>query len=249
MRENRPTVGLIKWEAQVNLMETTKENIISTAQQFFYSRGYESTSIAAIIAAVGIAKGTFYHHFTSKEELLEAMVQAQLETLTPHLEAIATDSSRPALERLREFFAAISAWKVENREVMVETVRMLYAPENIRLRDVIYQSYQKRFAPLISRMVADGATEGSLDCPFAEEAGRIVFQLSQGMGDTSARLTLATVEDPTPERFEELWRMVTVYMSCIERIIGAPAGSLQIVSRETVEAMVLPKPGTDGGSR
>jgi AcrR family transcriptional regulator len=230
-------------------METTKESIISAAQQFFYSRGYESTSIAAIIDAVGIAKGTFYHHFASKEELLEAMVQTQLETLTPHLEATAADSARPALERLREFFTAISAWKVENREMMIQTIRMLYAPENIRLRHAIYQSYQNRFGPLISRMVADGAAEGSLDCPFAEEAGRIVFQLSQGMGDTSARLTLATVEDPTPERFEELWRMVQVYMACIERIIGAPAGSLQIVSRETVEAMVLPDRGKEGGTR
>ena len=230
-------------------METTRKTIISTAQQFFYSRGYESTSVAAIIDAVGIAKGTFYHHFASKEELLDAMVEFQLDSLTPHLEAVATDSSRPALERLRDFFTAMNAWKVENRKMMIETVRMLYAPENIRLRDAIYQSYQTRFGPLISRMVADGAAEGSLDCPFAEEAGRVVFQLSQGMGDTSARLTLATVEDPTPERFEELWKMVQVYLACIERIIGAPAGSLQIVSRETVEAMVLPDRGTDGGTK
>lgn len=227
-------------EAKNNPMETTKESIISTAQQFFYERGYDSTPIAAIIDAVGIAKGTFYHHFASKEELLDAMVQVQVETLIPYLEALAADAGRPALERLQRFFGMISAWKVENREMMIQTVRMLYHPDNLRLRHAIYQSYQKRFGGLIGRIVADGAAEGTLDCPFAEEAGRIVFQLSQGMGDTSAQLTLATVDDPTPERFEELWKMVQVYMACIERILGAPSGSLQIVSRETVRAMVLP---------
>lgn len=225
-------------------METTRESIISTAQQFFYERGYESTSIATIIDTVGIAKGTFYHHFSSKEDLLDAIVQEQLETLIPHLEALATDSGRPALERLQQFFGMISAWKAENREMMIQTVRMLYHPDNLRLRYAIYQSYQNRFGPLISRMVVDGAAEGTLDCPFAEEAGRIVFQLSQGMGETSAQLTLETIADSTPERFEELWKMVRTYMACIERIIGAPAGSLQIVSRETVETMVLP-----GGTR
>ena len=228
-------------------METTKESIISVAQELFYGQGYESTSVANIIDAVGIAKGTFYHHFSSKEELLDAMVHAQLETLTPRLEAVAKDSRRPALERLQHFFSMISAWKVENREVMIQTIRMLYHPDNLRLLHVIYQSYQKRFGPLISRMVSDGVAEGSLDCPFAEDSGRIVFQLSQGMGDTSAQLTLAIVADPTRERLEELWKMAQVYMTCIERIIGAPAGSLQIVSRETVEAMLLAK--INGGAK
>ena len=50
-----------------------RSELIRCAQEFFYTRGYESTSVNDIVTALGIAKGTFYYYFDSKLAILEAM--------------------------------------------------------------------------------------------------------------------------------------------------------------------------------
>ena len=54
-----------------------KNEILDTAQRLFYSQGYENTSVANVIDAIGIAKGTFYHYFKSKAELPGQIVDRQ----------------------------------------------------------------------------------------------------------------------------------------------------------------------------
>ena len=54
--------------------ERRRNEILDAAQHLFYSKGYDEPSIQEIIDAVGIAKGTFYHHFESKQELLDHLI-------------------------------------------------------------------------------------------------------------------------------------------------------------------------------
>ena len=51
----------------------TKDKIISASWELFSRQGYDSTTIDDIISLAGISRGTFYHHFSSKEELLFTM--------------------------------------------------------------------------------------------------------------------------------------------------------------------------------
>ena len=46
--------------------DVRRNEILDVAQQFFYTKGYEQTSVHDIIDQIGIAKGTFYHYFGSK---------------------------------------------------------------------------------------------------------------------------------------------------------------------------------------
>lgn len=56
-------------------MNMTKRKIFEIATQLFAEKGYEATSIEEITAVVGIAKGTLYYHFESKEELFKQLVK------------------------------------------------------------------------------------------------------------------------------------------------------------------------------
>lgn len=53
---------------------STRELIVEAADELFYQRGFEHTSFADIGAAVGISRGNFYHHFKSKDEILDAVI-------------------------------------------------------------------------------------------------------------------------------------------------------------------------------
>jgi AcrR family transcriptional regulator len=59
---------------EVKEYEVRKKEILDTAQCLFLQKGYNRISIQDIIDTVGIAKGTFYHYFDSKEQLMEEMV-------------------------------------------------------------------------------------------------------------------------------------------------------------------------------
>lgn len=51
--------------------KTTRSRIISTAWKLFYANGYDNTTIDSIIETANISKGSFYHYFNSKEDLIE----------------------------------------------------------------------------------------------------------------------------------------------------------------------------------
>ena len=59
----------------VKAHDVRKKEILDTAYALIYSVGYEQTTIEAIIGEMGIAKGTFYHYFKSKLDLLDSLVE------------------------------------------------------------------------------------------------------------------------------------------------------------------------------
>ena len=62
-------------------MNKTKRKIFETSMKLFAEKGYENTSIEEITATVGVAKGTLYYHFTSKEEIFDFLVQEGIKLL------------------------------------------------------------------------------------------------------------------------------------------------------------------------
>lgn len=58
--------------------KTTREQIVDAADQLFYKRGFEATSFADIAKVVNISRGNFYHHFKTKDEILDAVIAARL---------------------------------------------------------------------------------------------------------------------------------------------------------------------------
>jgi AcrR family transcriptional regulator len=53
-----------------------KRNILETARELFFVKGYQNTSVNDIIEKTGSSKGAFYHHFKSKDELLDTISES-----------------------------------------------------------------------------------------------------------------------------------------------------------------------------
>ncbi|WP_171207543.1 MULTISPECIES: TetR/AcrR family transcriptional regulator [unclassified Ruegeria] len=58
--------------------QSTKEQIIQVADDLFYRQGYAKTSFANIAQAVQISRGNFYHHFKTKDQILDAVIGLRL---------------------------------------------------------------------------------------------------------------------------------------------------------------------------
>ena len=73
-------------------MNKTKRKIFETSMKLFAQKGYDATSIEEITANVGVAKGTLYYHFSSKEEIFEFLIGEGVKLLKNSIE-IKTEKS------------------------------------------------------------------------------------------------------------------------------------------------------------
>jgi TetR/AcrR family transcriptional regulator, transcriptional repressor for nem operon len=80
----------------------TRDHIVEAADRLFYQQGYDHTSFSHIADAVGISRGNFYHHFKSKNEILDAVIAVRLSRAGRMLEQWEAEAGDPA-ERIERF--------------------------------------------------------------------------------------------------------------------------------------------------
>ena len=81
-------------------MNKTKRKIFETSMKLFADKGYDATSIEEITATVGVAKGTLYYHFSSKEEIFEFLVEEGVKLLKNSI-SIKTDKLSNSIDKIR----------------------------------------------------------------------------------------------------------------------------------------------------
>ena len=90
--------------------EERKEEILDAAEKLFGMKGFDNTSTGDILDAVGIARGTLYYHFKSKEEILDGVIERMTKRMMQDAKKIAGNKELPVLER---FTKAIMSLNVE----------------------------------------------------------------------------------------------------------------------------------------
>lgn len=75
--------------------KTTRERIVDAADRLFYEQGYEQTSFSDVAESVGITRGNFYHHFKSKDEILDAVIGLRLEATAQMLARWEAEGGHP----------------------------------------------------------------------------------------------------------------------------------------------------------
>lgn len=83
--------------------------ILEEAERLLGEHGYHDLIMDQLAERVGIAKGTIYLHFPKKEDLVATIIEHGLDRMTEEITALASQSERPAGERLREVMARLQA--------------------------------------------------------------------------------------------------------------------------------------------
>jgi len=210
-----------------------RNEILDTAQRLVYTKGYEQMSIQDILAERQISKGAFYHYFDSKGSLLEAIIERMLDEAILLLQPIVDDPDLAALDKLKRYFSVAGRWKVAQKAFMLEILRVWYNDDNAIVRQKISAAGLKRIAPMIDAIVEQGVHERVFDIPCPDRLGEVSLSLMYSLGDT---ITLELLSrDPTPASLERIVAMVAAYTRALERILGAPSNSIELVEPEILE--------------
>ena len=208
-----------------------RREIVSTAEHLFYQQGYTQTSVRDIIDAVGIAKGTFYHYFDSKVDLLDELVEHIMVQSVALLKPVVADETLDALTKFSRFFERVGNWKVARKEFVLDMMRVLYRDENVLLRSkMIRRSTDEIMAPMLCTIIQQGIDEGVFDVAHPRDSAEVVARIGLAYSESFAYALLET--DERSALLPSMERKTDAYERGIERVLGAPAGSLSIVPRD-----------------
>lgn len=189
--------------------QATRERILSAANELFYAQGYNATGLDRIIAHAGVAKGNFYHHFRSKEELASAVLDwhQALTFQEINMEAILAD--RSAVHAIHELLLRVTARMVCSSDTHPVlgcffgnfTLELSTGSEMVRnkIRHV-FQGLREMLAELIRRGQQAGEIDTGID---AEAMASIVLSLMEGASmmdkanqdQTETRKAIAFIDD------------------------------------------------------
>jgi TetR/AcrR family transcriptional repressor of nem operon len=85
---------------------SSKDRLIETGMAMLLQRGYNHLGIQDVLAATDLPKGSFYHHFESKEDFALSVVDRYMEAVHQGLDTFLLDERNPPLQRIRNFFEA-----------------------------------------------------------------------------------------------------------------------------------------------
>jgi AcrR family transcriptional regulator len=216
--------------------EVRREELLDTALGLFSSAGYERTSVEQITEAVGVAKGTFYHYFESKQDLLGQLVDSFADAALVQLEAALGRVNGGALERLRAFYTLSTQWKIERRDVTLAVSRWLYMEENLPLLHRLLRVWFDRTRPMLLDIIEAGAAEGVFHVDDPGSTTTICLTLTYGLADWLGDLALDF--DEHPENAGIVAGAMRAVENAQERILGLPDGALGLRLDQYVGALL-----------
>lgn len=152
--------------------QARRDQIVSAAAAMFAERGVAKTAVSDIVKAAGVAQGTFYLYFASKDEVVLAVVERMGEAMIDGVAArlAAGSSAVGKLLILRDMLSDVGS-----EPGAAELIELMHRPENRALHDRFAEDLTPRFAPLVEGIVEQGVAEGVFNVEDARAAAWFVL--------------------------------------------------------------------------
>lgn len=192
-----------------------RAEIVKTARDLFLIKDYGKTTMQDFMNHLGIAKGTIYHYFKSKEELLEAVVE---DIVNEHLEKMGTlvqETNGNALQKIQAVIEAGS--KVAAPSVLEK----LHERGNEAMHTRLLVATLMKQAPIYAKLIQQGCEEGVFQTLFPLECAEFILSAVQFLTDQGI----------CPWNQEDLIRRTKAFPTMIEQLLQAPSGAFKFMQK------------------
>lgn len=139
-------------------MNKTKRKIFETSMKLFAEKGYDATSIEEITATVGVAKGTLYYHFSSKEEIFQFLVEEGVKLLTNSI-LIKTTKLTNSIDKIKAIVLIELKVLVKYESFMTIILSEIWGTGS---RSKMCRDYVFKYIQLIQEIVEEGMKKGEI---------------------------------------------------------------------------------------
>jgi AcrR family transcriptional regulator len=194
--------------------EERKNEILDAADKLFTQKGFDGTSTNDILETVGIARGTLYYHFKSKEDIMDSLIDRYSTGLLNRAKEVAENKSIPVYERIVQTVMALNM----NHDSGKEIIEHIHKPQNALMHFKAQKAILNGLTPILTEIVEEGIEQGLCTTPYPYEAIEMLVVYTNTVFD-------GNMIDLTDE--DRILR-VKAFVFHTERLLGVEIGTLSL---------------------
>lgn len=202
-----------------------RANILRVAEELFYAKGYDATTVQDILDVLRLSKGGFYHHYESKDQLLEEICSVKVRAAAEAGRAEA-EYGASAVDKLNTMLDRSCVWRGEYADFLCLLMRIAYRDDNILMHAMFERMVAESVLPAIEGILIEGTEAGEFAAQDPRGGARLVVRLLGALNDDIAHLMIAS--EDAPPAASEILTLLELYRKAIERMLEAPYGSIVI---------------------
>jgi AcrR family transcriptional regulator len=208
--------------------EIRRAEILDLAFKMFIERGFDNTSLNEIISGGGLSKGMFYHHFASKDVLLEALFERITEQSYQILEPVISARDLNPKVRLQQILDRGAQIRMENVEFTREVFSSLLRPESKLLYERISEAWRNRMRPILGQIISEGVAKGVFKTNDPEGVGDLILLMQLSTTYILAQGMLAKTVRARDAAADALGERLKLHAVALGRVLKLPDDTFSI---------------------
>ncbi|EEM11187.1 MULTISPECIES: TetR/AcrR family transcriptional regulator [Bacillus] len=196
--------------------EERRNEILDTAEKLFVSKGYMKTTVNDILREIGIAKGTFYHYFKSKEEVMDAIITRIVNAGVVAAKKIASSPNIPVLDKLFQILMVQVPKAGGNKEKMIE---QFHQPNNAEMHQKSLVQAILYLTPVLTEVIEQGIKEKIFETAYPQETMEFLIASAQVIFD----------EGLFQWQPHEAMQRAKAFINIMETTLGAKKGTFNYI--------------------
>ena len=175
----------------------TKVLLLETATQLFSENGYEATGVRDILQTSGVSTGSFYHFFSSKESIFEAVIERYLQGYTERIGSIFTNEDKSFSARINLFFEELK----KTSDGYYHKLQGYHMHESMQL--LLHEQTLRRIHPYIRDALDTGIRNGSIRPCLDADAATLATVLIRGVEGILSSANLSSASKKVIKKLEK----------------------------------------------
>ena len=198
-----------------------REQILDAMQELMGSSNAQAISVSDIAQKAGIGKGSIYYYFSSKNDIIDAVIERYYSLVLDAGKELAASSHMDAFKKMELIYHACLDSSTElRRQEAIGTFNE--QQESAFIHQKFARIIITRLKPILTDIIRQGMEEGTIHCEYPEETAQIVLTV----------LTITLDNNLIPADQDQIGRILTAFTQMQEKSMDIPAHTLEFVLRK-----------------
>lgn len=190
-----------------------REQIFDALEELMNTVPFKDISVDSIASTAGVAKGTVYYYFDSKDEILDCLIERSYRrAIREYLNSISGDQT--ALGRIKQLFRSATAEDFGSRQNLIMS---LHLNDDVILHKKLKSVAVQELSPILTMLLEQGVEEGSVQLEYPKESSEIIVSVLTVFLDDSRSDKVSTV------------KKLKIFASVLETCLKTPKGSFDFL--------------------
>lgn len=208
--------------------EDRRNQLLDCAHNLFFSKGFEATPLSEILAETGISKGGFYHHFSSKEELMFGVFDRLTHQFGGAMQAIVNNTALPATDRLQTIInLQAETYRSMGMDSIIYSHRALMKNENAAQQTLMNRKITAVSIPILTQLFQDGQARGEFTFSNARAAAAFFMSISTSFDVAMSTAIEARGTDQADDASIQFMAVIQIQYDTTNMILGLPKDTIK----------------------